>query len=40
MNNNKARFVWIPLLVAVAIVGGILIGRFFSIQNPFGGRAQ
>ena len=40
MNNNKARFVWIPLLVAVAIVGGILIGRFFSIQNPFGGSAQ
>lgn len=40
MNNNKARFVWIPLLLAIAIVGGILIGRFFSTQNPFGSRTQ
>lgn len=40
MNNNKARFVWIPLLLAVAIVGGILIGRFFSTQNPFGRSAR
>ena len=27
MNNEKARFVWVPLLIAVAIAGGILIFR-------------
>ena len=36
MNNKQARFVWVPLLVAVAVVGGILIGRFFSSEIPQG----
>ena len=27
MNNEKARFVWVPLLIAVAIAGGILIAK-------------
>lgn len=38
MNNEKARFVWVPLLIAVAIAGGILIGRFFSAETSFGKR--
>ena len=36
MNNKKARYVWIPMFIAIAIVGGILIGRFFSTEAPFG----
>ena len=36
MSNEKARFVWVPLLVAIAIVGGIVIGKFFSAETPFG----
>ena len=36
MSNEKARFVWVPLLVAIAIVGGIVIGKFFSTETPFG----
>lgn len=36
MNNKKARYVWIPMFIALAIVGGILIGRFFSAEIPFG----
>ena len=40
MNNKQARFVWVPLLVAVAVVGGILIGRFFSSEIPFGNSAR
>lgn len=36
MNNKKARYVWIPMFIAIAIVGGILIGRFFSTEIPFG----
>ena len=35
MNNEKARFVWVPLLIAVAIAGGILIGRFFLCRYLF-----
>ena len=40
MNNEKARFVWVPLLIAVAIAGGILIGRFFSADTSFGKTAR
>ena len=40
MNNEKARFVWVPLLIAVAIAGGILIGRFFSAETSFGKTAR
>ena len=40
MNNEKARFVWDPLLIAVAIAGGILIGRFFSAETSFGKTAR
>lgn len=36
MNKVKPRFIWVPLAIAVAIVGGIFIGRFFSSESPFG----
>lgn len=39
MNNEKARFVWVPLLIAVAIAGGILIGRF-SLPKPLSAKRQ
>jgi|GEM_PF-3617518 len=35
MNKEKARFVWVPLLIAVAIAGGILIGAIFLCRNLF-----
>ncbi len=40
MSNEKSRFIWVPLLVAVAIAGGIAIGRFFSAETPFSRSSQ
>lgn len=35
MNNEKARFVWVPLLIAVAIAGGIFNRTIFLCRNLF-----